>query len=372
MIKNLALYSTAFLAMAIYLLSCSESVMKFLTEGWRNEDRPQSLHIDKNKYGDLYGMSYLPEFKAPVGSVYVDERIAAAADASIDLYVIGDSFLAHALESEKDVKFLTNTRLKSFWWGYKNKENKTVVLDKTKINVLLIEVAERFFRQNFSGRSKYPESVLKVYQTSPANQGHQETQAVRSKAGPLASLVNLSQKRIVSENQSQNLQLMFFGYEVFGPVKELKAELNFRLFSRTQPWVHVSRDNKNLFLAETISPDLASSSFKPLGDEEVENIVKNINFVAEEYKKKGFDQVIFSIAPNAVTIVDPKMMSYNNLIPRIQNHPNLKVSMVDAYSKMVNSENPADFYWRGDTHWNSRGFKLWVDETNRILTNFSK
>src|SRR6185369_6871946 len=165
MIKKLALYLITFLAIVIYILSCNETFMRFFAEGWRNEDRPRLLNIDTNKYGDLYGMSYLPEFKTPVGDVYSDERITKNSE-SIDLYVIGDSFLAHALKPESDVKFLNKTRLKSFWWGYKDKEFRNIVLDKNKINVLLIEVAERFFRSKFSGNSEYPHSILEVYQTS--------------------------------------------------------------------------------------------------------------------------------------------------------------------------------------------------------------
>ena len=171
----------------------------------------------------------------------------------------------------------------------------------------------------------------------------------------------------MTENFSQNAELLLFGYEMFAPFKELKAGLNFRLFERVSPEISVSRNRKNLFYKRTTDPYLVTSAFNPLPAEELNEIVKNINYVAEKYKERGFDEVLFSVTPNAVTIVDPEMMPYNNLIPRLQNHPDLKVPVIDVYSRMKDDENKANLYWINDTHWNSKGFQLWVDETNNEL-----
>ena len=367
--KKFALYSTAFLAMLIYGLACSETFMKYFVGDWKNENRPRFLRFDKYEYGDLYGMSYLPQFKIPTGGLYTDDRTAESNEDSINLWIIGDSFLAHAIKPEDNIKFFKNARLQDFYWGLVDKHPKKAELDKNKLNVLLIEITERLIRGNFSTRSSAA-GLVGVYQTSTAQsaakQPAEETVSWRSK------IAIFSQERLVPENIDQNLELMLFGYEFFEPVKELKSEINYGLFSRVSSEVSVSRNKNNLFYGETVNPALNTSSFKPLSDDELNEIVKNINFVAEEYRKKGFDEVIFSITPNAVTIADPEMMDYNNLIPGIQNNPNLKVRVVDVYSKMKQSEQPSSFYWKNDSHWNSEGFKLWVDETNRTLESLPR
>jgi hypothetical protein len=378
--KKFALYLTAFLTLIVYFLACSESFMKSFTAEWDNRGKPQFLHLDKYKYGDLYGLSYLRKFKIPTnGKLYADDRIAPGGNQKdIDLWMIGDSFLAYAFKPEDGAPFLYKTRLRYFWWELNDKTGKEVYREEGKLNVLIIETTERFVRDKY-GSEQAAEKILSRYQIREngnqensndrppaiASSGDSEQATLRSR------LESLTEKKIVPENFSQNIEKLLFGYEFFAPLKEAKSELNYRLFGRTAPLVYVSRNGENLFYSKTVYPAWKESSFRPVTDEELKEIVKNMNIIRDRYRKKGFDEVFFSLLPNPVTMIDPGIMPYSNLIPRLQNHPELKDRFIDVYSKMKTIEKPEDLFWRNDSHWNSNGFRLWVDQANKKLEEFA-
>ena len=372
--KKIILYSIALLTTLVYAAACSESFMKFFVDGWTNEKRPEILALDKWKYGDLYGLSYLKNFKIPAEPLYSDERIVSTGEKRINLWVIGDSSLIHALDPKKENAFLYDVKLKDYWWKVADKEPRTAEIEKGKRNILIIETGERFVRETFAKKAG-AEEVLGIYltmtdesrQISEKNEflknTKQDQKTLRQKLGLL------SQERIIPVNFTQNIETILFGYEFFLPLKELKAELNYRLFSKLPAAIYISNNEKNLFLRETIDVNSTKGSFTPLSDEELTQIAENLNFVSDGYKRKGFDEVFFSIVPSSATIINPENMAYNNLIPRLQNHPELRVKVIDVYSKMKTVENPADLYWTNDSHWNSNGFRIWIDETNRIFKN---
>src|SRR5205823_2601238 len=101
--------------------------------------------------------------------------------------------------------------------------------------------------------------------------------------------------RLIPRNINQNIEAVLFGYELFAPIKEMKAEFNFRLFNRHSPLVYVSDNGVNLYAMETVDTTNNYSSFKAVSDEEIDKIVSNMNYISDEYKKRGFDEVVFSI-----------------------------------------------------------------------------
>ena len=139
--------------------------------------------------------------------------------------------------------------------------------------------------------------------------------------------------------------------------------INYYLFSRADGSVVISNDRNYLFFTETVVKDRNSGSYCPVGMDEIDGIVSNLNTIYDHYKAGGFNEVYLSIIPNPVTIL--QHTGYNNLIPLIQNHPKLKMKCIDSYSVFMNI--PGDYYLRGDTHWNKNGKQTWIDLVNKTL-----
>ena len=76
--------------------------------------------------------------------------------------------------------------------------------------------------------------------------------------------------------------------------------------------------------------------------------------------------------PNAVTIDDPGIGKYNNLINKIQNNDGLRVPVIDIFSVFQKVNNPKSLYRKSDTHWNAKGFSLWIDNVNIFLKEFAE
>jgi len=66
-------------------------------------------------------------------------------------------------------------------------------------------------------------------------------------------------------------------------------------------------------------------------------------------------------------MVCPGYGKYNNVIRRIQNHPDLKMPMVDLIGIFDTCHCP--LYFRSDSHWNYNGFNIWVNEVNKYLVD---
>jgi hypothetical protein len=335
--------------------------MKYFVNNLSDKNRPLLLQWDRYKYGDLYGLAYLSNFKEFREKLYEDDRIISDTTKAIDLWFIGDSFLGSAIYSHSNPFFLYRSSVKYFYWL--DKEPKLISLNGKSKKVLIIESTERGVRERLHS-SEFYTGCYKIglkQEIRPPKSDNKESKLTDF-------LKRVYDYRIVPASINQNLETILFGYELLQPFKEAKADLNYHYFKRTAPSVYVSKDEKNLFLRATIDTTSKSSSYRYLSKSEVDSLVDNLNKVSEHYKGIGFDEVIFSITPNAATVVNnDNSLVYNNLIPRIQNHPKLKVSMIDVYTRFKNTDNKRTLYWKSDTHWTSNGFRIWVDETNRIL-----
>ena len=85
---------------------------------------------------------------------------------------------------------------------------------------------------------------------------------------------------------------------------------------------------------------------------------------------KGFDEIYLAIIPNPVTIINPTLSNYNELIPTIHKVDTLRMKILDIYS--IFKQNPSAYYAKSDSHWNSAGLQLWLDGFNKRLKDISK
>ena len=312
---------------------------------------------EKNDYGDMYSLCYLPKFKikAPNKIPVLDDCCKTPRDKN--LYVLCDSYLFNFVKTNKIFN-----GVKNYWFARWNiNDESEVEVNTRQKNVLLLESTERFLMQladsNFVYNTFKPKPVAR--DTDVIIAGEKQTY-LKTAVIPRYNILQI----MFNPRINNTLEFHLFDYRWLAPLKEIKANLNYNVFNRVDKDVVLSPKKDHLFFNNTVNKNMGSS-FKPMDDQYVEAIVKSLNAVYAHYKAKGFKEVYFSVIPNPVNIVAPQMGDYNNLIPRIQNHPDLKIRVIDAYSLFQGTN--AQVFHPSDTHWNNTGFSLWVREFNKNL-----
>ncbi len=326
------------LALAVFVGGCSRTAYLTLA-GW-------GLVPDDFRYGDLYRLANLPQFK--------QERVSCAPFAQnepkspVALYVIGDSFLEPGRIDSADFRAKT--------YHYTHWENRAEVkLDTTLRNVLLLETVERHAREHFA---RPADNFAVVRELSPPQP---EEKGIWTDLKTFFTGTHEKRQRL-PEEQLENL---LFNGPFWQKLKETKARLTLDWFGRVNPKVALSVDKKHLFYVLDTDSTLVNSNFNPLPDAEVDSMVAHLNETAEFYKKRGFDEVWLSIIPNKTTVVESGRRRYNRLIERVQQHRNLKSPVVDAY--YVLKPGGAGVYEVSDSHWNCQGRALWLQAVNERL-----
>ncbi|MBO0935941.1 hypothetical protein J2I47_05230 [Fibrella sp. HMF5335] len=327
----------------LWLGGCFQPVMHQLYE--------TKVIVDDYRYGDLYRLSNLPQFKERQqrcpqhASVLTTKPVSETAP---NLYVIGDSFTEHGRLAANDlpVHWLR-------WQHWEDPKNQVVQLDTTRRNILLLESVERHFREHAAGPIN---NLLVVADSNRTNSPKPEQPSWR------AQLVDMVRSKGIEER----LETVLFSHDLFQFFREQKAVLNQLWFDRVAPTVSLSTNKQHLFTDLDTNPDKPlNSSFAPLTNAEVDTLVAHLNQSAARYKQAGFDDVLLSIIPNKATLLDPNRGKYNHLIERIQQHPALTARVVDVYQPFL-TQHPAP-YALSDSHWNCAGRQIWLDTLAKAL-----
>ena len=308
------------------------------------------LFPDDYRNGDLYHLSYLPQFKEKVQPC--PPMKSASTNSNVNLFVIGDSFTEEQRVNKNDIIAAKYTNIH---WS----KQTYIQLDTTKKNILILETVERTFKEHFS------------QEVNNFNFGTIDKKSTVKKSWKLSLKEDI--ERAVSfffpksDNIEQRFEASLFSYDFFLKFRELKANLNNVFFDRIEKKVIVSKDRNNIFFSEESSPTDSHSAFYPFKDDEKIILIKNINATRERYLAAGFDEVYLSIIPNKVSILSPDMGKYNQLIERVQSDANLKLPFIDTYSDF--KKNPSKYYLKSDSHWTCEGRDLWLKKVNKILVN---
>ncbi|MEZ0606952.1 hypothetical protein ACAW74_00490 [Fibrella sp. WM1] len=330
-------YTVLIVASLLWLGGCSRTVMHELYQ--------VGFIPDDYRFGDLYRLSSLPQFKEPVTPC---SPPATYPDTSrTDLYLIGDSFTEPGRLAKADLPIHA---LYYFHWD--RDRDRAVQLDTTRRNVLVIESVERHFRQHVEPTPTYNINV--VSDTTGTNGPQDES----TQWGH--TLVDW----IKSKGIEERLETLMFSRDLFLWFREVKASINLALFDRYSDQVELSTDRQAIFTNLDINHPL-SSAFTPLRDTYLDSLVLKLNVAADHYRKAGFDEVVLSIIPNKVTMLEQDRGAYNHLIERIQQHPNLRLTVLDTYAPYRRSRVP--LYSKGDTHWNCAGRTIWLDALRQWL-----
>ncbi len=327
----------------LWLGGCFQPVMHQLYE--------TKVIVDDYRYGDLYRLSNLPQFKDPQTICPEHASVlttAPVSETAPNLYIIGDSFTEHGRLSAGDLPVH-----KLRWQHWEDPRNQVVQLDTTRRNVLLFETVERHFREHAAGAVN---NLLVVADSNRTGIPKPE------KPSWWAKLIEMVRSKGIDER----LETVLFSHDLFQLFREGKAILNQSWFNRAAPTVSLSTDKQHLFTDLDTSPDKPlNSSFAPLTNAEVDTLIAHLNEAAARYRKAGFDEVLLSIIPNKATLEEPNRGAYNHLIERVQQHRGLTVKAIDVYTPF-RAQHPAP-YLLGDSHWNCTGRKLWLDAVaNRL------
>ncbi|HXO75978.1 MAG TPA: hypothetical protein VN824_12095, partial [Puia sp.] len=288
----------------------------------------------------------------------------------IDLYAICDSYLTDNFVKSN----LYYTRVDKYLQLNLFLDKPAVVsLDPKKINVLLIEKTEREVKEMLTTKfDLLMNKILTTGQVPPATTLPPSTHGASgpnvsdgAADGRPAALLNKTADALFNPHCNENLQELLFDYQFLTALKECKARLNRKVFGRISHDVVISTDSGHLLYERTVNPEnIGVSSFAPLEPATVDTLVQNLNTVYSTYRQRGFDYIFLCVIPNSATILE-KNRTYNQLIPLLYKHAALKIPVVDIYEKFRTTS--LDIIAKGDTHWNSTGFYLWLEQINDQL-----
>lgn len=340
-------YIFIILGIGILYLSTSRTMMGKISSV-RNDIDGGPFGTHQTNEGDLVDMAfldYVPKFHSKLD--YYFPKPDYNGPANINLYALGDSYIHMAPDSA-----YAGVYKYRYAWRYLG--GLAYTIDSSKKNILLIEVAERYIRSFLSGQDirwmVKPEEQTALQLSNRTY--HYAKFPIPDNIGDL-----------FNPYIDQNIEYNLFNYNFINPVRDAKAWFNYNVFNRASGNVSVSKNGQQLFLEETTQPKVIESSYSPVSDAEIDSIVDNLNEVYEFYTHNGFAEVYIALIPNPATIIQP--VGYNMLIPRIQDHPELKVKVIDIYTLYKQQNKPV--YRTGDTHWNGYGHKLWLDAVNAML-----
>jgi len=298
---------------------------------------------DGYRFGDLYRLSNLPQFKDPVKTcskqVYTEKNQGAK---KIHLYIVGDSFTEKERVGKDD--FFADEYQYVHWDNILHLKT-----DTSKINILLMECVERHFRE------KMETPIHNLISDS----------ATFVLKGPEPTFMQKLDHAFASDPAEGRLDAAFFQNDLMLKLKEMKAAFTYQFFHRVSKEVTLVNDDKNIvYYLDTDTPHI-TSSFTELPDSTVNSMIGNLAKSEDLAKKLGFDHVILSIIPNKVSVLMPEYGKYNNLISRVYAHPKLNIPYIDVLPDFRKIKDKA--YLRGDSHWTCQAQDIWLSKTNEMI-----
>ncbi|RDB06274.1 hypothetical protein [Runella aurantiaca] len=298
------------------------------------------LTEDSYRYGDLYRLSNLPQFKERTEAC-PKKFVNTPSKNNIALYIIGDSFTEKQRIDQRD--FNVKTYLRTHW-----NDSLEVQLNPEQRNILILETVERHFREHFA----VPVRTLKISQAFVKSPTTNEAPQPKS----WDAILHESEEALAS---------FVFSSDFFLKIKEWKAALNLAWFGRHNDQVAISPDGKNILFCWDTDSTRITSSFYPFPDTELNKLIKGVNATKEYYRSLGFDEVYLAIIPNKTSIVAPEMGNYNHLVERVQNHPALRTPIIDVWGLF--NQHSTEVYALSDTHWSCYGQGIWLQKVNEVV-----
>jgi hypothetical protein len=352
MFKKILSYFFIVFGLVVLWASTSRTAMQYITQ---HRDNEKWWGAYPCLHGDLVSLSYLDfvqRFYSPRDNTPA-RTVTCNGQKNTVLYLHGDSYSRRLGDS--------NFACVQTYIPIDRNHGANYHLDSSKKNILLIEISERYFRPYFSSLQMLDEVCDSVIKKKNIALKYLRVQPDTRCASVIPGFhVNDLFNKFIN----QNLQCNLFNYNFIMPMFESKAALNYYLFNRASGDVVISGDRNFLFLKETVTRTDVGSSYYPVSQNDITNMVNNLNTIYDHYKQNGFKEVYLSVIPNSATIMQPA--EYNGLIPQLQSDTRLKIKVIDVYSAFKRSQDV--LYLPGDTHWNHKGRQIWLDMINEQLS----
>ncbi len=317
------------------------------------------------KYGDLYRFSNLKEFKLETPEC---KRKYGGKDPNkkdnIAFYALGDSFLEVWRVNEHDFNY------KNFRFTRWHNLNTQIILDTTMQNVLVIETVERHLRERLNNiPTTY--KVVKSYES----EAWVPVSKIIKGLNILKDFYNKFLINTFSKSPEDQLEHTFFSWDIFLPIKEVKAKMFHNWFNEHNKMVDISKNKKHIVYRMDTDSSKIFSSFSPVSDTEITKMVTSTDSLVKYYKNSGFDAVVFSIIPNKTSMLMPTDGHYNHLIERFQAKAKNKFTYIDLYAAY--KKDPVNMYGINETHWTCQGKNMWIDSVStaidkQLKQNFKK
>jgi hypothetical protein len=332
----------------VLIVGSSQWGMSWLTK-FRYESKG-FLGSDKYLYGDLYGISYLRDFRMVKDVSAVRPPVLQSKQKDISLYVIGDSYFYSSFDIVPTY-FERVKAIQFFKWDYLPSAPFSFDEPTTK-RVLLIESVER---NVFNAMSQ--ERVSPIFE---------KPQIIEEKWS--VGAVNRAIKHyLYHPTLEENLSFAFFDLALFSKIKELKAEFNLSYFGRTPAGVKLAQTKDFLYLDQTVDSLADGSSFQAVSDLRIRQLIERMKQIDRYAKALGFDEVLFSFIPNPSSVLPTEHNRYNQFIPRLEKMVGNELIVVNPTTQL--SENAKQNFFKSDSHWNQKGAKIWLDLLNQKLLN---
>ncbi len=340
--KKIAAFFVFIICLLALVVSSSEEAMRALTKA--RYAGSGILNSDKYAFGDLYGISYLPEFRIAKQEKFLDVPVGLPAEKDIDLYIVGDSYLYSYLDTLPNYYARVN-RLDFRRWAhvpvrtedFKSGQKKVLLIESVERNIANVIALERI-RAVFEPT---PPPVLPWWE--------QWNEAIKS--------------ALYHPTLESNLEFTLFNMALFSPIKEWKSAWNDRVFGRLSREVHRSRAGDQLFMNETVDKREKGSSYREISEAEVKAIVQKMKEIQTFYRAKGFDLVLFSFMPNPVSILEADRT--NQYLASIRAEASEDLTIIDPSARLT--QHAKQNFYQSDSHWNQRGARVWLDQLNEVL-----
>ena len=355
--------------LALYVLSLSNG----LTVKFTNlKNRKASIVNSDTEMSDLYRFSYLSKFRESPTSTPKVVATKCDNNAQIDLYQVGDSYIWKYLNNRA---YYCNVN-KSTMVKTNNKGKLYLNLDSSKVNVLLVEFAERNIIRILQDTG-YTYHILNKA-NNPAVSGivkgeTRESISVKANSkwakfkSKFETVSNDVSDVLFNSHINTNIELNLWNMALFSPIKEFKANVNYYLFGSVDKDVRISSNQKQLYLASTIDTLSNESSFQRISDAKLDTLINSFNVIYQQAKAIGFNKIYLSIIPSPVSVLEPRYqgMQYNYLVDRLQKSQKLQFQCIDIMPEFRQLQEKA--YFKADSHWNNYGAQLWLNKFNNVL-----
>lgn len=307
------------LVMMLFLVICSNKELFKVYSDWIP---------NPYRYGDLYFFSNLPEFRSNTKEAFECESKCEAGNSF--LTIIGDSY-TRSLESSN----FDSGAYQFYHWD--NVPLKTPLLRQVNRNVIVVATTERYCRWRLLCDSLFTSTVL----------------ASEQKPAQKESLLC-----------DEELKFLLTNHDFILPIKELRSTIRYQFFQTVDERVAFPDNSGRLYLGETIDSSKNASSYQIVSDAEILRLQNNLIKLNQQLHEQGYDEVYFSIIPNAASIYRDAA-HYNHLIERIENIHNEEIHFIDLYGEMKSSTE--NCFLVNDSHWNNHGKRILVDRVNALL-----